>query len=292
MATITTIVEERPLRASGIAVTRAVSWQAILAGAIAAAALSLILFMLGIGLGLSALSPWADTGSSADAISLGAILWIAFVAFASSGLGGYVAGRLRESWPGVQRDEVYFRDTAHGFLAWALATLVTAAALTSVIGSIAKSAAPVAAVVSNRETQDDWSYAVDSLFRAADPAADTQPAVTGPALDDARARDEISRIFATSQAASVMTPEDARHVGQILSQYRGYTPAEAAQRAVNAFNAELSRREKAERAVQQLAEQARHNAARASLWIFVSLLLGAFSASLMATFGGRQRDLP
>ena len=37
----------------------AVSWAAILAGAIAAAALSLILLLLGAGLGLSSALPWA-----------------------------------------------------------------------------------------------------------------------------------------------------------------------------------------------------------------------------------------
>lgn len=182
MATITTLIEERPMRAAGIPVTRAVSWPAIIAGATAAAALSLILFMLGIGLGLSALSPWLAPGAVAQDITVGAILWLNFVAFASSGLGGYIAGRLRESWPGVQPDEVYFRDTAHGFLAWSAATLLTAVALTSVIGAM----------------------------------VGTRP-----------------------EAADLAEP-----------------------------------------------------AARVSLWIFVSLLLGAFIASFMATVGGRQRDLP
>lgn len=51
-------------------------------------------------------------------------------------MGGYLAGRLRTSWTDVHTDEVYFRDTAHGFLAWAVSSLATAALLTSVIGSI------------------------------------------------------------------------------------------------------------------------------------------------------------
>jgi hypothetical protein len=296
MASITTIVEERPLRASGIAVTRAVSWQAIVAGAAAAAALSLILFMLGIGLGLSAVSPWTNFEASAGAITTGAILWITCVACASSGLGGYLAGRLRESWPGVQRDEVYFRDTAHGFLAWALATLVTAGVLASVMGTLARSAVPLAAAATPTSAgstgEADWTYAVDALFRIATPADAAQRPVESSAPDDTRAREEIARIFTTSQAVRTMTPEDVRHVGQLLSQHRGYMQPEAEERAAGAFNAELARREKLEQKAVQLAEVARHNAARASLWIFVSLLLGAFIASLMATFGGRQRDLP
>ena len=114
----------------------AVSWGAILAGAAAAAALSLILLMLGIGLGLSSVSPWAQVGASALMFGVSTILWITFTQLVASAMGGYLAGRLRTKWTGAHADEVYFRDTAHGFLAWAIASLATAALLTSVIGSI------------------------------------------------------------------------------------------------------------------------------------------------------------
>jgi hypothetical protein len=33
---------------------------------------------------------------------------------------------LRKKWVGVRTDEVFFRDTAHGLLAWALATALVA----------------------------------------------------------------------------------------------------------------------------------------------------------------------
>ncbi len=114
----------------------AVSWGAILAGAAAAAALSLILLILGVGLGLSSVSPWTQVGVSATTFGVTTILWITFTQLAASGMGGYLAGRLRTKWISVHTDEVYFRDTAHGFLAWAVASLATAALLSSVIGSI------------------------------------------------------------------------------------------------------------------------------------------------------------
>ena len=113
-----------------------VSWGAIFAGAAGAASLSLILLVLGTGLGMSSVSPWAHQGASAGAIGLAAILWLSFTQIAASGMGGYLAGRLRTKWAGVHTDEVYFRDTAHGFLAWSVATLLTAALLSSVVGSI------------------------------------------------------------------------------------------------------------------------------------------------------------
>ena len=114
----------------------AVAWAAILAGAAGAAALSLILLILGVGLGLSSVSPFANSGASATTFGVSTIVWITFTQLAASGLGGYMAGRLRMRWAATHVDEVYFRDTAHGFLAWAIATLATAAMLTSAVGAI------------------------------------------------------------------------------------------------------------------------------------------------------------
>jgi len=112
----------------------AVSWAAIVAGAVGAAALSLILLLLGTGLGLSSVSPWAGQGASASTFGISTILWVSFTQLAAAGMGGYLAGRLRTRWAATHTDEVYFRDTAHGFLAWAVATLLTAAVLTSAVG--------------------------------------------------------------------------------------------------------------------------------------------------------------
>jgi hypothetical protein len=103
----------------------AVSWGAVAAGAAAAAALSLILLILGVGLGLSSVSPWATEGVTASTFGLSTILWLTLTQLAASAMGGYLAGRLRTKWSDVHTDEVYFRDTAHGFLAWAVASLAT-----------------------------------------------------------------------------------------------------------------------------------------------------------------------
>src|SRR5215510_9656349 len=112
-----------------VAARSAVSWGAVFAGAAAAAALSLILLLLGTGLGLSSVSPWATEGIDASTFGVSSIVWITFMQLAASAVGGYMAGRLRTKWTDTQGDEVYFRDTAHGFLAWAVATIATAALL-------------------------------------------------------------------------------------------------------------------------------------------------------------------
>ena len=116
----------------------AVSWCAIFAGAAGAAALSLILTLLGTGLGFSAVSPWANEGASATTFGISAAAWITLTQLLASALGGYLAGRLRTRWLQMHPDEVYFRDSVHGFLAWAVATLITVGLLTSALSPIAR----------------------------------------------------------------------------------------------------------------------------------------------------------
>ena len=54
----------------------------------------------------------------------------------ASGMGGYLAGRLRTKWVAVHTDEVFFRDTAHGFLTWAVAVVIAASLLTTAASSL------------------------------------------------------------------------------------------------------------------------------------------------------------
>ncbi len=150
----------------------AVSWSAVFAGSAAAAALSLILLILGSGLGLSVVSPWVGSGASATAIGLYAIVWIISSSLVAAGLGGYLAGRLRVKWTEVAEDEVFFRDTAHGFLSWAVSTLITAVLLTAVIGSMVSGAIQAGATVTG------------SAMTAAATSATAGAAVAGTKLAD------------------------------------------------------------------------------------------------------------
>ena len=99
------------------------SWGAIFAGAAGAFALSLVLFILGVGLGLTTLSPWGGKGLSPTGLGISALLWMAITQIIASVVGGYLAGRLRVKWVRIHDDEVFFRDTAHGFIAWSIASL-------------------------------------------------------------------------------------------------------------------------------------------------------------------------
>lgn len=202
--------------ASGASAASGVSWGAIFAGAAAAAALSFILVFLGFGFGFSAVSPWSGEGLSAQTIGYSTIAWLTFTQIAASAIGGYMAGRLRVKWAGLHTHEVYFRDTAHGFLAWAVASLATAALLTSAIGSAISGGAKVvgaaggavatvstagaAAAASGAGANPDAAasaadsvsgYFIDSLFRvpnaAQDPMAATPVPVTPPPGSDVAA---------------------------------------------------------------------------------------------------------
>lgn len=138
---------------AAIAEKSAVSWAAIFAGALAAGILSLLLFMLGIGLGLSSISVWSGKGADGETIGWVAVAWLVFTQLASAGVGGYIAGRLRTKWQGIHTDEVYFRDTAHGFLSWALATILMVALMGSVAGAALMGTVKTAGAVASGAAQ-------------------------------------------------------------------------------------------------------------------------------------------
>lgn len=283
----------------------AVSWTAILAGAAGAAALSLILVILGTGLGFSAVSPWSSEGVGAGKIGIAAVIWLGFTQIAASGMGGYIAGRLRTKWVSVHSDEVYFRDTAHGFLTWAVATLLTAAVFTSVIGAVASAGvsagtniantAVVSAAASSAATglagNDDngqsntLEYYVDSLFRA---PADSR---TNQTSEQSKIpADEVMRIVVRALRTGELPQNDQRYIAQLIAQRTDISQQEAQQRIAQGFEQAKIALKEAEDKVRQAADEARKASAYTALWMFVALMMGAFIASLMAVFGGRQRD--
>ena len=308
-------VAAEPAVAAVAASGSGVSWTAVLAGAAGAAALSLILLVLGTGLGLSSISPWSNAGATATTIGFSTIAWLTFTQLAASAIGGYLAGRLRTKWATLHGDEVYFRDTAHGFLAWAVATLATAALLTTTVGSVvgtsaqagaamAGGATGAAAVASTSRTPSDdtgagtgpgsMGYFVDTLFRKdAGAGGPSSGAGTAPASDTTSGAPnaEVTRVFANGLRNGMLVPEDAKYVGQVVSQRTGLSQADAEKRVNDTFAKFQAQLKDKENAARDAADKARKAAAGAALWLFVSMLAGAFVASLAATRGGRQRDL-
>lgn len=294
----------------------AVSWAAVIAGAVGAAALSLVLFLLGTGLGLAAASPWAGEGISGSTAGVSTIIWITVVQLLASVLGGYLAGRLRTRWVTVHTDEVFFRDTAHGFLAWAVSTLLMATLLSSAAGTalssglkaggaVAKSAATVAgtgvgaaaataAGGANPQDANPLGYFVDSLFRvdrdrATSPnAAPAGPNATQPASPDRIP--EVTRIVSNALRSGELADADRQYLGQIVVEKTGLAQAEAEQRVTDTFNRLKQTLDQAAAKAKQVADDARKASALLALWLVVSLFVGAFVASFAATLGGRLRD--
>lgn len=304
--------DERIISTGGSA--SGVSWGAIFVGAAGAAALSLVLVILGFGLGLSSVSPWSNAGASAAAIGFSTIAWLAFTQVAASAVGGYLAGRLRVKWTRLHSDEVYFRDTAHGFMAWAVASLATVALLGSALAGIVGVGAHASGALANGAGMaamharmpggqgaggpdgaagpdmgrpdmggSGLDYAVDAIFRrdAAHMTTSTSPST----------RAEAVKIFATDLHTGTLTDEDRTYLGSVVAQETGLAQADAEKRVSDKFNQTKAAITDAENTAKQAADTARKAAAHASLWMFVALMLGAFFASLAATFGGRRRDL-
>ena len=252
-----------------------VSWAAVLAGAIASCALTLVLLSLGTGLGLAAVSPWGNAGVSTTTFKIGTGLYFIVMAMISSAIGGYLAGRLRTKWSGVHTDEVYFRDTAHGFLAWALASVLGAILLaspaTSLIGGTASRVSQ--ALTNSSQSSGPMDGYVDTLLRSDAPAAQNS---TSPA----DSRGELARLLTTSfHNGSDLNPADRSYVAKVVSSRTGLSQADADKRV-----AEVTTQIKSD------LDKARKNAMQLAIWLTLSLFIGAFSASLAATEGGGLRD--
>src|ERR1700691_247160 len=156
-----------------------VSWAAVFAGAFVAAACSLALVALGAGIGLFSVSPWSSNNPSVTTFTVLAAAWFIAVQLFASGIGGYLAGRLRTRWGSAHTDEIYFRDTAHGLLVWGVGAVLSALLLSSAVSSAASgvarageaavqavgstAAGPASQAVANMGNPN--AYFTDMLFR-------------------------------------------------------------------------------------------------------------------------------
>jgi hypothetical protein len=248
----------------------------------------LLLVALGTGIGLSSVSPWSSSNPSATTFTLLAAVWLIIVQWLSSGLGGYLAGRLRTKWTSLHTDEVFFRDTAHGFLAWALASILVAAFATSsvtsavssagrAISGVAGSAASTATQAAATQSSTSDGYFLDTLFRKdqPDPNASSQ---------DARA--EAGRIVARSIANGNLDPNDRTYLAKLVAARTGISQQDAEKRIDDTMAQMKAAAEKAK----QAADAARKATASASFYLFFSMLIGAFIASAAGALGGRERD--
>jgi hypothetical protein len=269
----------------------AVSWGPIIAGSVTTAAITILLTLLGSGFGLTIVSARVPEGASITTFAVSTAIWLILVQWISSGVGGYLTGRLRTKWTGVHTNEVYFRDTAHGFIAWALATLfvtaVLGSAITSTIGAGVQAASNVASGVASATTSavtstagdTSVSYFVDGLLRPAAPLS-----ATAERAGEATA--EVSRILLNAATTRSLPAEDRTYLDQLVATRTGLNEADAKARV----DAVFARADAAKKSAADAADKARKAGATAAFMAAFSLLVGAFIASVAAALGGQQRD--
>ncbi|MET4312729.1 hypothetical protein [Bradyrhizobium sp. RT4b] len=237
-------------------------------------ALTLVLLSFGAGMGFAVISPWGNSGASATTFEIGTGLYFIVMAMISSAVGGYLAGRLRTKWIGIHTTEVLFRDTAHGFLAWAAASVLGAVLLaspaSSLIGAASSGATHVAANSVQSSPMDGY---VDALLRPDNPSSQSQQ-------NPSDARAEMVRLFSTSfHNGNDLSSGDRSYVAKVVSARTGLSQQDAEKRVNDVAVQIKSDLDKARKAAMQLA-----------IWLTLSLFIGAFSGALAATEGGGLRD--
>jgi hypothetical protein len=281
----------RPAYGPGVAENRvespisAVSWPAIIAGAFVAAAASLVLVVLGSGLGLASVSPWRNVGASATTFTIVTAIWLIVVQWAASGLGGYLTGRLRTKWVGTHTHEVFFRDTAHGFLTWAVATVIGATLLAASAVSTVEAGLHAASTVAGGAAQgaageavaQASGYRIDTLLRS------SKPDDNGSSADT---RAEVTRILTTGIRNGDIPAADRSYLAGLVASRAGI-PQDEAQKRVDDL---IAQEKAAEAKAREAADAARKAASTFSIFTALSMLIGAFIACVAASLGGRQRD--
>ncbi len=272
----------------------AVSWPAVLAGAFVASGFSLALVALGAGIGLISVSPWSANNPSVTTFGVLAAAWFIAVQLFASGIGGYLAGRLRAPWARVHTDEVYFRDTAHGLLVWAVGVVISAGLLAWAASSAASGAARLAGTAAEAvgaaaaQTApraasligDPTAYFADMLLRSDQPSQGDQSGV----------QIEAARILTRALSSGELPAANKSYLAQLVATRTGMSRPDAEKRVDDVFDQAKSAKEPAAAKAKEAADAARKTAVYVALWAFISLLVGAFSASCMATVGGRTRD--
>jgi hypothetical protein len=208
-------------------------------------------------------------------------IWLIVVQWIASGLGGYLTGRLRAKWVGLHTHEVAFRDTAHGFATWAVATIIVSgifaiagsAAISGAVKVATEVAPQVAGTTGSALPTND--YEIDSLFRSTtkDPV---EPAV----------REETRRILVKGLAAGAVNPDDRAYLIDSIATRGGIAREEATTR----LDGVIAQMKAAELKAREAADAARKAASAASIILALSMLIGAFIASVAAALAGSQRD--
>lgn len=247
-------------------------WGPVFAGALSAAAVFFVLITFGTGIGFSVASPSPSWRDASAALAFASGLWILLVALGSFALGGYLAGRMRAGWSGLDGEEREFRDGVHGLVTWALAVcfgaLFSIATAQALAPAAARLTGPAARSTSSAETF--YALELDRLFRS-------ERRATEGAGSDARA--EAARILASGSGRRDVAPDDRTYLVRLVASRTGLSAQDADRRVGDILG-------QAKRATQQ----ARRSAVLIAFMSAAALAGAAAAAWFAAIAGGRHRD--
>ncbi len=262
----------------------AISFSAVFAGALAMASSSLVLSFVGAGMGLVVATPWGGVAAAATKFAATTAIALVVIQWFSSAVGGYIAGRLRVKWAAIHDDQIFFEDTAHGFLAWSLAMLAAAFLFAGVLSAGVHGLAGTASNLS-QGAQNAASAIAPSLAGQLDYWSDELLRSPQPATSPGEAHTELARILSRGLTGDI-SQADRDYTAQLVSARAGVDPAEAKKRV----DTVIQQIDEAKRSATELADSARKTAATTALMTALALAVGAFIASAAAALGGRRRD--
>lgn len=261
----------------------AISFSAIFAGALAMASSSLVLSFVGAGMGFAVATPWSGAAAAATKFAATTAISLVVIQWFSSAIGGYIAGRLRVKWAAVHDDQIFFEDTAHGFLAWSLAMLAAAFLFTGVLSAGVHGLA--GAALNSSQAQSALSAVAPSLTGQVDYWTDELLRSPQASSSPGEAHAELARIVGRGLTGDI-SQGDRDYAAQLVSARAGVDQGEATKRV----DAVIEQIVEAKRSATELADSTRKTAATTSLMTALALVVGAFMASAAAALGGRRRD--
>jgi hypothetical protein len=254
----------------------AVSWAAIFAGTFATMAIMFVFLALGSGLGLASVTSF-HAHVSASHFTYITATWLILTQWVSAAIGGYITGRLRTRWTGVHTHEVFFRDTAHGFLTWATATVCYTSILLLLASSLAVGTAQL--LGDAHASPDQPSYMQDMGANAPDAVDGLFRTDTSTPVMDADTKAQVTRLILKGVKDGGLSNADRTYLGQLIATRTTLSPTDFVVRADDAVGE-----------IRNALDTARKTAASVSIFTALSMMIGAFVACIAAALGGLRRD--
>ena len=264
-----------------------ISWGAVLAGAVVAAATMILLSLLGVAFGASGLNIAQTTAADLKSYGVGAGIWGAINMILSMAFGGYVAARLSGT-------HSHLDGELHGITVWAvallLATVLLARVVSGAIGTVATGAATAAsgAISSAGSLTGSLTQTVSpqalldrlqqSLTSSGDPTQMTRAQITS----------EIAVLTGRRVLNGSFTDQERDRLNSLVAVQAGITKEEAARRVLRMEQDATATLAQAEQQARAAADTAARGAAMGAKALFSSLLLGLAAAMVGAWIGTRH----